>query len=95
MQYAAVSGAMAVELRMKQFYSLRTRTNSLNLNNAPSALDIESPVQLCIFFINLSIKTHLSLLSSGSTQEDPSQHNRKITDKTNKWVLRQKVKTQK
>ena len=37
-------------------------------------------------------KTHLSLLSTGSTQEDPSQHNCKCVDwdiiKSNKMVYR-------
>ena len=33
-------------------------------------------------------KTHLSLLSTGSTQEDPSRHNRKIVD----WDVKNHIK---
>ena len=33
-------------------------------------------------------KTHLSLLSTGSTQEDPSQHNQKIVD----WDVKNQIK---
>ena len=33
-------------------------------------------------------KTHLSLLSTGSTQEDPSQHNRKTVD----WDVKNQIK---
>ena len=33
-------------------------------------------------------ETHLSLLSTGSTDEDPSQHNGKIVD----WVVKNQIK---
>ena len=33
-------------------------------------------------------KTHLSLLSTGSTQEDPSRHNSKIVD----WDVKNQIK---
>ena len=40
-------------------------------------------------------KTHLSLLSTGSTQEDPSQHNWKIVDLDVKDQIKQKKKKNK
>ena len=36
-------------------------------------------------------KTHLSLLSAGSTQEDPSRHNRKIVE----WDVKKTYQTKK
>ena len=39
------------------------------------------------YIVSLS-KTHLSLLSSGSTQEDPSRHNLKIVD----WDVKNQIK---
>ena len=44
----------------------------------------------CHYVVSLC-KTHLSLLSTGSTQEDPSQHNLKIVD----WDIKNQIKKNK
>ena len=55
------------------------------LDSRPKGQGLEPHRRHCV--VSLS-KTHLSLLSTGSTQEDPSQHNRKIVD----WDVNNQIK---
>ena len=60
-----------------QFYKGTQWLSGRVLDSRPRGLGIESNWHHCV--VSLS-RTHLSLLSTGSTQEDPSRHNWKIVD---------------
>ena len=55
------------------------------LDSRPRSRGFESRRRHCVVLLS---KTHLSLLSAGSTQEDPSRHNRKIVD----WDVKNQIK---
>ena len=55
------------------------------LDSRPRGLGVEPHRRHCVVSLSMA---HLSLLSTGSTQEDPSGHNCKIDD----WDVKNRIK---